>query len=52
MSGGALREAFALLTATPLSGPGDLPRLRQELELARAIPGRLESLREAAGGAR
>jgi hypothetical protein len=52
MSGGAMREAFALLTATPLSGPGDLPRLRRELELARAIPGRLESLREAAGAAR
>jgi hypothetical protein len=52
MAGGAMRDAFALLTATPLSGPADLPRLRQELELARALPGRLESLRDTVGDAR
>jgi hypothetical protein len=52
MSGGAMQEAFALLTASPPAGPADLPRLRRELELARTLPGRLESLREVAGAAR
>jgi hypothetical protein len=52
MARGGMHEAFALLTANRLSGPADLPRLRQELELARALPGRLESLRDVAGVAR
>jgi hypothetical protein len=52
MGGGAMREAFALLTADRLAGTADLPRLRQELEFARALPGRLESLRAEPGVAR
>ena len=47
-SGGALAEAFTLLTADPLRGMGDLPRLQRELQLFRSFPTRLEALR--AGG--
>jgi hypothetical protein len=52
MAGGAFEEAFALITAGRLGGIGELPRLRQELELARALPARLESLRASPGAAR
>jgi hypothetical protein len=52
MAGGAFEEAFALLTARRMEGVADLPRARQELELARALPSRLEALRPAPGGAR
>jgi hypothetical protein len=52
MAGGAFEEAFALITAGRMAGIGDLPRLRQELELARALPSRLDSLRAGAGLAR
>jgi hypothetical protein len=52
MSGGAFEEAFGLLTAARLAGADDLPRARRELELARALPARLEPLREAAAPAR
>lgn len=52
MAGGAFEEAFALLTARRMEGVGDLPRARQELELARVLPSRLEALRPAPGGAR
>ena len=49
MAGGAFDAPFTLLTAARLAGPGDLPRLRQELELARSLPARLERLRPGEG---
>ncbi len=52
MQGGALAEAFTLLTADPLRGLSDLPRLQQELQLFRAMPARLEALRGGAPVAR
>ncbi|WP_237216417.1 hypothetical protein, partial [Falsiroseomonas oryziterrae] len=52
MSGGALEDTFALLTAGPVGGVGDLPRARAELELARALPARLDRLRASPGEAR
>jgi hypothetical protein len=52
MAGGALEEAFTLLTAGLTRGVADLPRLRQELEMARALPSRLEGLRAGTGAAR
>ena len=45
MEGGAFEDAFALMTAGRIGGVGDLPRLRRQLELARLLPTRLESLR-------
>lgn len=48
MAEGPHSEAFALITGGRLQGSEDLPRLRQELELARAVPAGLETLR--AGG--
>jgi hypothetical protein len=41
MEGGALADTFALLTAARIGGAADLPRLRQELDAARALPSRL-----------
>jgi hypothetical protein len=52
MAGGAFEEPFVLLTAARMEGVADLPRLRQELELARALPARLETLRTGPGAAR
>lgn len=52
MSGGAFDEAFTLITAGRLGGIEGLPRLRQELDLARALPARLDGLRAGAGAAR
>ncbi len=52
MSGGAFEEAFGLLTSARLSGADDLPRARRELELARALPARLEALRNGEAPAR
>jgi hypothetical protein len=52
MAGGPLEEAFALITGASIAGVGDLPRARQELELARALPARLESLRASPPAAR
>lgn len=52
MSGGALNDTFTLLTAGPIGGVADLPRARAELELARALPARLDRLRTAPGEAR
>ncbi|WP_270936895.1 hypothetical protein, partial [Falsiroseomonas oryzae] len=52
MEGGAFDDAFALMTAGRIGGIGDLPRLRRELELARALPARLEGLRAGTGAAR
>jgi hypothetical protein len=45
MAGGPLAEAFDLLTADPLRGLADLPRLGRELNLLRVLPTRLEALR-------
>ncbi|BDG73018.1 hypothetical protein [Roseomonas fluvialis] len=45
MAGGPLAEAFDLLTADPLRGIADLPRLQRELGLLRVLPTRLEALR-------
>lgn len=48
MGEGPLAEAFALLTADPLRGLADLPRLQRELQLFRSLPARLEALRAGA----
>jgi hypothetical protein len=45
MAEGPHSEAFALITNGRLRGAEDLPRLRQELEMARAMPAGLETLR-------
>ena len=45
MAGGPLAEAFDLLTADPLRGVADLPRLQRELGVLRVLPTRLEALR-------
>ncbi len=45
MEGGPLAEAFTLLTADPLRGLADLPRMQRELGLLRVLPTRLEALR-------
>jgi hypothetical protein len=52
MAGGAFEDTFALLTARRMAGVRDLPRARQELELARTLPSQLEALRPTPGGAR
>ena len=52
MRGGVLAEAFAVLTADPLRGLADLPRVQQELALVRALPGGLDALREPGAPAR
>ena len=48
MADGPLAEAFAVLTADPLRGVSDLPRLQRELKLLRVMPTRLEALRAGA----
>jgi hypothetical protein len=48
MGEGPLAEAFRLLTADPLRGLADLPRLQRELQLFRTLPTRLEALRAGA----
>ena len=48
MGEGPLAEAFQLLTADPLRGLADLPRLQRELQLFRTLPSRLEALRAGA----
>lgn len=45
MDGGPLAEAFGVLTADPLRGVADLPRLSRELGMLRVLPTRLEALR-------
>lgn len=45
MAEGPLAEAFALLTADPLRGVADLPRLGREIGMLRILPTRLEALR-------
>ncbi|MDO9499735.1 hypothetical protein, partial [Falsiroseomonas sp.] len=45
MSDGPLSGTFDLLTADRVAGLADLPRLRQELDVARRLPGRLDGLR-------
>jgi hypothetical protein len=52
MAGGPQEDAFALFTAGRMVGMADLRRLPQELDTARALPGRLESLRGSASAAR
>jgi hypothetical protein len=52
MAGGAYAEAFALITAGRMAGIGDLARIRQEVELARSLPSRLDALRAGTGIAR
>jgi len=47
MRGGMLAEPFDALTADPLRGLADLPRLQRELQLFRRLPARLEPLRAA-----
>ncbi len=42
---GPLRDAFLTLTADPVRGLADLPRLQRELNLFRGFSGRLEALR-------
>ncbi|MBR0665739.1 hypothetical protein GXW71_15380 [Roseomonas hellenica] len=45
MGEGPLAEAFGLLTSDPLRGIADLARLQRELDLMRALPGRLAARR-------
>lgn len=45
MEGGALAEAFGVLTSDPLRGIADLPRLQRELGMMRLLPTRLDALR-------
>ena len=45
MEGGALAEAFGVLTSDPVRGIADLPRLQRELGMLRLLPTRLEALR-------
>ena len=52
MGEGPLAEGFAALTADPVRGVVDLPRLQRELNLFRGIPTRLEALRADASLAR
>ncbi|MGG5817960.1 hypothetical protein [Falsiroseomonas sp. HW251] len=52
MAGTPEAETFDLLTAGRAGGVADLPRLRQQLELARLLPQRLETLRTAPAAAR
>ncbi|WP_135467388.1 hypothetical protein [Crenalkalicoccus roseus] len=52
MRNGPLAEPFAALTADPLRGLADLPRLQRELQLFRALPAGLEPLRAASLGTR
>ncbi|MBP0492491.1 hypothetical protein [Roseomonas indoligenes] len=49
---GALADAVGLLTADPLRGLSDLPRLQRELDLFRGFPERLEAFRTAAASSR
>lgn len=46
MGEGPLAEAFSLLTSDPLRGIADLGRLQRELDLMRALPGRLAARRQ------
>lgn len=52
MAGGAYAEAFALITAGRMAGIADLSRVRQEVEMARTLPSRLDALRPGTGVAR
>lgn len=45
MSDGPLSGTFNLLTGDRVAGLADLPRLEQELDVARGLPGRLDGLR-------
>lgn len=52
MAGGPYAEAFALITGGRIDGIADLSRVRQEMELARSLPSRLDALRPGTGMAR
>jgi hypothetical protein len=52
MAGSPFEDAFGLLTAGRIERISDLPRLQRELEVARLLPSRLESLRPGAAPAR
>jgi hypothetical protein len=52
MAEGRLGEAFGLITGARAASTDDLPRLRAELEVARAAPAGLEVLRGSAPIAR
>lgn len=45
MADGPLSGTFTLLTADRMAGIADLPRLQQELDVARGLPARLDGLR-------
>ncbi|HYF06251.1 MAG TPA: hypothetical protein VD970_01415, partial [Acetobacteraceae bacterium] len=45
MGEGPLADGFAALTADPMRGSADLPRLARELDALRILPARLEALR-------
>ena len=42
---GPIADTIRLLTAAPMNGAGDLPRLEREMGLAKAIPGALASFK-------
>jgi hypothetical protein len=48
MAEGPLAQTFALLTADPVRGLSDLPRIQRELNLFRGFPNQLEAFRTAA----
>jgi hypothetical protein len=52
MAAGPLAAPFAALTADPLRGLADLPRLQRELQFFRSFPSGLEPLRAASLGTR
>lgn len=48
LASGPIADALAALTADPVRGLSDLPRLQRELDLFRGFPNRLEAFRTAA----
>ncbi|MCR0980676.1 hypothetical protein [Roseomonas populi] len=52
LGSGSVAEAVGLLTADPVRGLSDLPRLQRELDLFRGFPERLEAFRTAAASSR
>ncbi|WP_338663207.1 hypothetical protein VQH23_24110 [Pararoseomonas sp. SCSIO 73927] len=52
LSGHALADTIGLLTADPIRGLSDLPRLARELDLFRGFPERLEAFRTVASSSR
>ncbi|WP_458096430.1 hypothetical protein [Roseomonas sp. WA12] len=52
LGGGPIAEAVRLLTADPVRGVSDLPRMQRELDLFRGFPNKLEAFRTAAATSR